>query len=152
MKTLVVAAFAACLLGSCSSKESSSESTTSGDPVAELEAGVMASHDSTMGHMDDIMRLRKAVRKKLAVTDSLLKLGKKDAALQTDHERGEAIANDLNAADKGMMDWMHGYSVDTLKKLDQQKAMEYLKAEKAKIDKVNELTKKSLADAASYVQ
>lgn len=152
MKTLVVTALAACLLGSCATKESSTESTTSGDPVAELEAGVMASHDSTMGHMDDIMRLRKAVRKKLAVTDSLLKLGKKDAALQTDRERGEAIANDLNAADKGMMDWMHGYSVDTLKKLDQQKAMEYLKAEKAKIDKVNELTKKSLADAASYVQ
>lgn len=148
MKTTISLLAVLLLAAACTTK--TQETTT--DPVAELESGVMASHDSAMMQMGTVMRLQKAVERKLSATDSLLKLTKSNPTLQETQKQGEAIAASLKTANDGMMDWMHGYNGDTLKKLEQAKALEYLKAEKAKIDQVRDLTKKSIADATKFVE
>jgi hypothetical protein len=90
--------------------------------------------------MSDVMRLRKAVDQKLTT------------ATGADKEKGTDIRNRLKQADDQMMDWMHGYNGDTLAKLNQDKALDYLKAEQQKVLRVQDLMKKSIADAKAYVE
>jgi hypothetical protein len=118
----------------------STKSETSRGPVGDLEDEVMAVHDSAMNDMSDVMRLRKAVDQKLT------------SATGSDKDKGTDIRNRLQQADKQMMDWMHGYNGDTLGKLDQAKALDYLKAEQQKVLRVQDLMKKSIADAKAYVE
>jgi hypothetical protein len=100
----------------------------------------MAVHDSAMNDMSNVMRLRKAVDQKLTT------------ATGPDKEKGTDIRNRLQQADDQMMDWMHGYNGDTLGKLDQAKALDYLKAEQQKVLRVQDLMKKSITDAKAYVE
>jgi hypothetical protein len=117
-----------------------SDTKPSRGPVGDLEDEVMAVHDSAMNDMSSVMRLRKAVDQKLT------------SATGTDKEKGTDIRNRLQQADDQMMDWMHGYNGDTLGKLDQAKALDYLKAEQQKVLRVQDLMKKSITDAKVYVE
>jgi len=101
----------------------------------------MAVHDSVMPKISDILRLKKEVTAKVEKT--------------TDPEArvmGESINSQLVNADKAMMDWMHQYNGDTLGKLDQAKAVEYLKEQQRKVNDVRDQMQKSIADAQQYLQ
>lgn len=132
------------LAGSCQSetKEHSHPdgTTNAAGPVAELEKQVLATHDSVMTQMSELMRLKKVVSTQLEkATDAATK------------QRGLAVREQLDGADQLMMDWMHEYNGDTLKKLDQAQGLVYLKDQQTKVNTVREAMQKSLADAKRYV-
>ena len=110
-------------------------------PMANLEGEVLAIHDSVMPKMSDLMRLKKAVSAKVDQTTQAAQ-----------KQRGLAIRRQLDEADRAMMDWMHQYNADTLAKLSEQKATEYLRAEKAKIERVQTQTFQSISRAEEYVK
>lgn len=131
------------LAGSCQSKKEEhshhDDTTNAVRAVAELEQQVLATHDSVMNQMSELMRLKKVVSAQLEkVTDNAAK------------KRGLAISEQLDQADHLMMDWMHEYNGDTLKKLDQARALAYLKDQQTKVNAVRDTMQKSLADANHY--
>jgi hypothetical protein len=133
------------LAGSCQSKKeehSHHDATTNvGGPAAELEKQVLATHDSLMNQMSDLMRLKKVVSAQVEKEN--------DNAAK---KRGLAISEQLKGADQLMMDWMYKYNGDTLKKLDQARALAYLKDQQRKVNAVRDKMQKSLADAKHYVE
>ena len=147
MRIPVVVIALGLLAGACQSKsDSHSEhnhavAESSAGPVADLEQQVMAVHDSVMPKISDILRLKKEVTAKVEKTT--------DPAAK---EMGVSINSRLTEADKAMMDWMHQYNGDTLGKLDQTKAVEYLKDQQRKVNDVRDQMQKSIADAQKYLQ
>ncbi len=141
MKSTRSALFSLCLLvvvsAACGSKkeEAKTSEVTTADPVKQLEETVMAQHDSSMKLMGDIVRLKKLVNQKAA-----------------GNAAGKVLTDSLTTADDAMMDWMNQYNGDTLGKLDQTKALEYLNSQKKSIDAVQGRMKKSIADASQYVK
>ena len=135
------------LVGACQSKNdhhaahhhADSTTHTSG-PVADLEKKILAVHDSVMPRMSDLMRLQKEVSAKLANADG------------SEKEKGLQISQQLKQADETMMDWMHQYKGDTLKELDQQQALDYLKIQEKKVNAMSSLMRKSLTDAEKYLK
>jgi hypothetical protein len=120
---------------------------TAADPrVSEL----MAIHDSIMPAMGTIMNLKQSVSADILITDSLIAVRSTDAL-----KKQKALALDiqirLDEADRAMMDWMHQYKGDTLKKLDSAQATAYISDQKQKIVAVRDLMQKSIADAKLYV-
>ncbi|AQG79806.1 hypothetical protein [Spirosoma montaniterrae] len=112
-----------------------SESATT-TPVAKLEQQIMATHDSVMPLMSDLMKLKKEMLTKAdAATDPMAK------------ERYMTLSRQLGDADKAMMDWMHQYNGDTLAKLDEAKAIDYLKDEQRKVNSVRDQMRQSIANA-----
>ncbi len=138
----------ALLAGSCQPKTSEHHhpdteqvtTATVANPVAELETQVLATHDSVMAQMSELMRLKKAVSTQLEKVND--KAGKK---------QGLVINEQLDGADQLMMDWMHEYNGDTLKKLDQAKALVYLKDQQAKVNTVRDAMQKSITNAERYI-
>lgn len=135
------------LAGACQPNSTTDNHTTATakkgadtNPVADLEEQVMAVHDSVMPKLSDVMRLKKAVSAKVAQTSG-------EAA----KEQGMAINRQLDEADKAMMGWMYQYNGDTLGKLDQAKAVEYLKDQQAKVNAVRNQMQKSIAEAEKYL-
>ncbi|GAB4032735.1 hypothetical protein [Spirosoma jeollabukense] len=132
------------LAGSCQSKTNEhshhEEATNVAGPVAELEKQVLATHDSVMTQMSELMRLKKVVSAQLEKV-------KDDAA----RKQGLVVHEQLEGADQLMMDWMHEYNGDTLKKLDQAHGLVYLKDQQTKVNTVREAMRKSLADAKRYI-
>ncbi|CAN5487957.1 hypothetical protein BH09BAC4_BH09BAC4_24690 [soil metagenome] len=132
------------LAGSCQSKTKEHShpdgTTNAAGPVAELEKQVLATHDSVMTQMSELMRLKKVVSAQLEKV--------KDAAAR---KQGLIVRAQLEGADQLMMDWMHEYNGDTLKKLDQTQGLVYLKDQQTKVNTVREAMRKSLADAKQYV-
>lgn len=114
---------------------------TGNSPTATLESEVLAIHDSVMPRMSDLMRLKKAVSARVDQT-----------AQSAEKKRGLAIRRQLDEADRAMMDWMHQYRADTLGKLSEAKATEYLRAEKAKIERVQTQMFQSISRAEAYVK
>jgi hypothetical protein len=129
---LLVAVSFAC--GSKKEEAKTDEATTS-DPVKQLEEAVMAQHDSSMNLMGDIAKLKKQVGQKAAGAAA-----------------GKVLIDSLTVADDAMMDWMQQYNGDTLGKLDQTKALNYLNSQKKSIDQVQLRMKKSIAEASQYVK
>lgn len=110
-------------------------------PVASLEQQVMAVHDSAMNQMSDIMRLKKQVTAKATQTTE-----------QTAKTKGETIARQLGEADRAMMDWMHQYNADTLGKLGQEKAADYLRDQQTKVNAVHDQMRRRIAEANTYLE
>ena len=136
----------ALLAGSCPSKTgehshpaAEHEATATG-PVADLEKQVLATHDSMMPQMSELMRLEKAVSVHLKKTSD-----------EAEKKRGMAIREQLDGADQLMMDWMHEYNGDTLKKLDQTKALAYLREQQTKVNTVRDTMRKRMAEAKRYL-
>lgn len=132
------------LAGSCQSKTKEHShpdgTTNAAGPVAELEQQVLATHDSVMTQMSELMRLKKVVSAQL-----------EKAADDAARKQGQVVREQLEGADRLMMDWMHEYNGDTLKKLDQTQGLVYLKDQQTKVNTVREAMRKSLADAKQYV-
>lgn len=110
------------------------------EPLAKLEQEVMAVHDSAMNQMSDIMRLKKQVTAKASQTSE-----------QGTKSRGETLKTQLDEADRAMMDWMHQYNGDTLGKLDQAKALDYLRDQQTKVNAVHDQMRRSIAEANTYL-
>lgn len=121
----------------CGSKkdETKTDEVTTTDPAKQLEEAVMAQHDSSMKLMGDIVRLKKQVSEKAAGAAA-----------------GKVLVDSLTGANDAMMNWMNQYNGDTLGKLDQAKALDYLNSQKKSIDQVQQRMKKSIADASQYVK
>ncbi|GAB2542056.1 viral A-type inclusion protein [Spirosoma aerophilum] len=133
-----------CLLWSCNSGE---------EAVKEAENDVFAIHDKIMPKMDDIMKMRKQLKQRIASLDSLKESGSASATLRVDEEREQAsrLRRDLDVADSLMMNWMDQYNGDTLSKLPSEEALRYLSAQKDQINDVNSKIKTSLEQASQFL-
>lgn len=142
MKSLyrVVLGLALVAAGCQSTPKTESTEATATDPVAQLEKQVLATHDSIMPQMGDLMRLKRDVDTKMA-----------GATEGPARAQGEQVRRELNEADRIMMDWMHEYNGDTLKKLDQARGLTYLRTQQEKVNTLRDQLKKATADAKAYL-
>jgi hypothetical protein len=85
--------------------------------VEKLEKEVMMIHDAVMPKMGELVTLEGSISKKITHLDSLLQITPNDTALQQSLKQSLTLASQLKKADEGMMDWMHKYKGDSLKKL-----------------------------------
>lgn len=90
-----------------------------------------------MAEMSDLMRLKKAVSAK--------------AAAPAANGQGTEISRRLGEADDAMMTWMNQYNGDTLGKLGQTKALDYLNDQQNKVNQVRDQMRRSMADANAYL-
>lgn len=109
--------------------------------VVDLEKQVLATHDSVMPYMGEMMRLEKAVQTKIDTTT--------DAATK---ERGRTISRQLSEADQLMMAWMHTYKGDTLNRLTEAQAMSYLKEQQQTINDVRDRLRDALKNATLFMK
>ncbi|WP_025764384.1 hypothetical protein [Dyadobacter tibetensis] len=114
-----------------------------GDPRA---AEVMAIHDSIMPRMEDIMRLKKDLRKEIQELEGLEKSTTNTKRIA----EAEALEQRLEQADQHMMGWMRQYSPDTLTDLSDEGAASYLQVQKTRIESVRTAMQQAIASAESY--
>lgn len=106
------------------------------DPAYEkLYDEVMVIHDDVMPKMTDINRAKKKLRK--------LKDG-------TNEEQITTQIQELDAADEAMMSWMHEFDAPELPTLAEN--LEYLDAEKIKIQHVSDQMLRSLQEADMLIK
>ena len=136
-------------LFSCQAKQNNESAkpegynTSEGKLVVEengLYKEVMAVHDEVMPLMSEIMALNK-------------KLKEKAANLNNTQEKAEVqeMSSDLEAANEGMMNWMRKFNPN-LENMTHQETMDYLRAEKEKIEKVREDMLLAQKSADLYLQ
>lgn len=123
------------------------------ETVKDAEDDLFAVHDEIMPKMDDLMRLRKQLRQRVASYDSLKAAGSVAATIRTDDEKEQAvrIIRDLTVADSLMMGWMGGYNNDTLAKLSPDAALRYLAQQKDLITDVKSKFNNSLDEARQFL-
>ncbi|GAB3786129.1 hypothetical protein GCM10028818_49000 [Spirosoma horti] len=131
-------------LGACHSDD---------DTVKETENEVFAIHDEVMPKIDDIMKLRKQLKNRIASLDSLKASGSAAATLRTDEEKEQAsrLHRNLDVADSLMMDWMGHYNGDTLAKLSSDDALRYLNGQKDQISDVKTKVNTSIEQARQFL-
>ena len=112
----------------------------------DLAKEVIAVHDEVMPKMSELMSLKKNVRQ---TSDSITV----KATEGFEQKVGEAaeIITALEAADKGMMDWMHSYNGGQ-GLYEHDAIMEYLGAEKVKITKVKEDMLSAMDRAKAFLE
>lgn len=111
-----------------------------GDAVGKLAGEVIAVHDEVMPQMGEIMQLRREVAGQI---ESL------EAAQSADSTRIDALRNvlgQLNAAKKGMEDWMHNYETPG-EDMPDAEALTYLKGEMERVSQVKSDILSSIAAA-----
>lgn len=123
------------------------------DAVKEAENEVFAIHDEVMPKIDDIMRLRKQLNKRIATLDSADASGSAAGAVRSDEEKEQArlLSRNLSNADSLMMYWMSHYNGDTLAKLSTEDAMRYLSNQKDQITDVKTKLKTSIDQARQFL-
>ncbi len=117
------------------------------DPVGE----VLAIHDSIMPQMEKIMALKMQIKSEVKTADSLIALKSSEPHIARRKQANDLLSQ-LDAADKGMMNWMHQYKGDTLKKLSEEAASQYIADQKQKIMSVRDNMVKSIGDAELFIQ
>ncbi len=123
------------------------------DAVKETENEVFAIHDEVMPKTGDILKLRKQLKLRIGILDSLKAGSSATMGLRMDEEREQAsrLSRDLTVADSLMMNWMEGYNGDTLTKLSAEEAMRYLTAQKEQITDVKTKVNTSIEQARQYL-
>lgn len=132
------------LASACQNKEQAQVET--------LEKEVMMIHDAVMPKMGELITLEDSISKKIAQTDSLLKITPNDTTLQIILKQSLTLATQLKKADKGMMDWMHKYKGDSLKKLPAKQAIRAFTNQKIKIEQVSDDMLKSMEEAQNFIK
>jgi len=127
MKKIICLIAVLAILGGCQQK--------SGDNQ-KLYEEVMAVHDAVMPKMDDIYKLKRQLKEQLSSNE----LG------EDRRQTIEQAIKDLDAASEGMMDWMRNFN-PLPDSIDQEKARDYLLAEKERIQQVKEEMLKSINTA-----
>ncbi|NBB20861.1 hypothetical protein GVN20_15945 [Runella sp. CRIBMP] len=117
-----------------------------------LEKEVMMIHDAVMPKMGELVALENTLRKHISQTDSLLKIKPNDSTLQQALEQYRFLASQLQEADRSMMEWMHDYNGDSLKKLPPSQAIQALTQEKIKIEQVSDDMLKSIEDTQNFLK
>lgn len=114
---------------SCSPKEKK---------IIDLSKEIMAIHDESMIEHGKIFKLRKNLLSQISSTnDSILK------------ETLTQLVDDLDDADKGMMDWMHTYKAPE-EFLPYEERLLYLENEKKKISTIRDQIHNSIIEAEKY--
>lgn len=144
VSSIAVACLLSASLWSCKSDE---------DAVKEAENDVFAIHDEVMPKIDDVMRLRKQLNKRIATLDSTDATASAAGAVRTDEEKEQArlLSRNLSNADSLMMYWMSHYNGDTLSKLSTEDAMRYLSNQKDQITDVQTKLKTSIDQARQFL-
>jgi hypothetical protein len=132
------------LVSACQNKEQAQVET--------LEKEVMMIHDAVMPKMGELITLEDSISQKIALTDSLLKITPNDTTLQIILKQSLTLATQLKKADKGMMDWMHKYKGDSLKKLPAKQAIRAFTNQKIKIEQVSDDMLKSMEEAQNFIK
>ncbi len=139
----LIIAFSIGLFASCGGGNKAAEQKKQQDDLAKEVIGI---HDEVMPKMGELMSLRKKVRQ---TSDSLtVKAGE---GFEQKVTEAEEIITALEAADKGMMDWMHEYNGGQ-GLYEHDAIMEYLQAEKEKITKVKQEMNGSMDRAKQFLQ
>ena len=120
--------------------------------VETLEKEVMMIHDAVMPKMGELVALENAIRKQISQTDSLLKITPNDSALQQLLEQSIHLSSQLKQADDAMMDWMHNYRGDSLRKLLPSQAIQAFTQEKIKIEQVSDDMLKSIEETQNFLK
>ena len=122
------------------------------DQAAKLEKEVMMIHDAVMPKMGELISLESAISKRIAKLDSITQSNSTDTSSQSSLKKAFQLSSQLKKADEGMMDWMHRYKGDSLKKLAPEEAIKALTHEKIKIEQVSDDMLKSIEDAQKYLK
>jgi len=110
----------------------------SGDQSNPLYDEVMKVHDEIMPEMKTLHKNKK-----------FLKSWKEDHSLsQTEQAKIDSLIILIDAADEGMMSWMHNFSVPE----DSLLIEKYLLEEKAKVDKVSSDMKRAIETSNAFIQ
>jgi hypothetical protein len=120
--------------------------------VETLEKEVMMIHDAVMPKMGELVALENAIRRRISQTDSLLKITPNDSALQQLLEQSIHLSSQLKQADDAMMDWMHHYRGDSLRKLLPSQAIQAFTQEKIKIEQVSDDMLKSIEETQNFLK
>lgn len=120
--------------------------------VETLEKEVMMIHDAVMPKMGELVALEGSISKKITHLDSLLQITPNNTALQQSLKQSLTLASQLKKADEGMMDWMHKYKGDSLKKLPPTQAIQAFTQEKIKIEQVSDDMLKSMEEAQNFIK
>ena len=154
MKKYLLIALTVCSLYACTKNTENTESHdhhTTGNGLNDKTQEVLAIHDSIMPNMDKLMELKKQLKTEVKITDSLLAL-KPVNTFKTYKNEALKITAELDSADHAMMGWMHGFKMDSLKKLDKSQAEAYVADQKKKIEEVRDLMNKSIMDASEFIE
>lgn len=163
MKKYLIILTVAVLLNACNNPSSDKKEEHADHGVhAHKEAGhadhqdprtkeLMAIHDSIMPRMGTVMDLKQQLKLHVKTLDSLY-LIKSDPVLKSQKARALALANQLESADQSMMGWMHQYKADTLQKLGEKQAADYIAAQKVKIVSVRDQTLAGIAGAEDFLR
>lgn len=105
---------------------------------------VMANHDIVMPLMDKTHSLRKQLKAYVKEQGTAEGMGMKEA---------QNIISQLNQADEGMMDWMHGFKKlgELQGTMSHQEILQYLEAEDKKMVRVKKLFDTSLKQGADFL-
>ncbi|AYQ33181.1 hypothetical protein [Runella sp. SP2] len=122
------------------------------DQATKLEKEVMMIHDAVMPKMGELISLESAISKRIAQLDSITQSNPSDTSSQSSLKKAFQLSGQLKKADDGMMDWMHQYKGDSLKKLAPEEAIKALTQEKIKIEQVSDDMLKSMEDAQKYLK
>jgi hypothetical protein len=120
--------------------------------VEKLEKEVMMIHDAVMPKMGELVALEGSISKKITHLDSLLQITPNDTALQQSLKQSLTLAFQLKKSDEGMMDWMHKYKGDSLKKLPPSQAIQAFTQEKIMIEQVSDDMLKSMEEAQNFIK
>jgi len=130
--------FGLAIIAGCTSQKSEEELK-----IESLKKEVIAVHDEAMGRMGEIMRLKKELQTK-AEADTTASI--------------QQIIQNLEAADKAMMDWMHGFKFPLTSNADETSdttdvavKIEYLQQEKEKMETIEQQMVKAI-EAAKKIQ
>jgi hypothetical protein len=111
-----------------------------------MQDEVMALHDEVMPKMGDIMSLKEQLNNNLAGIDST-KAGFKEKKAVSD-----TLKSKLAESDDQMMNWMNEYNVDTLRNINEDEGLKYLKAEKEKLTTIKLSTNKNIDAAKLFLK
>ena len=111
-------------------------SCTQETKVEKMQAEVMVIHDEVMPEMDNLMKLKNQLKNKIARFDST---GGSTNELNQ-------LVKQLDEADEAMMQWMRNYK-DPSPEMNEEQALEYLRAQKESISEVKKQINMSKAEA-----
>lgn len=122
------------------------------DQAEKLEKEVMMIHDAVMPKMGELISLESAISKRIAQLDSITQSTPTDSLSHSLLKNALLLSSQLKKADDGMMDWMHRYKGDSLKKLAPEEAIKALTHEKINIEQVSDDMLKSIEDAQKFLK
>jgi hypothetical protein len=133
-----------CITSACSNPQK--------NQAEKLEKEVMMIHDAVMPKMGELLSLESAISRRIAQLDSITQSNPTDSLSHSLLKNALLLSSQLKKADDGMMDWMHRYKGDSLKKTAPEEAIKALTREKINIEQVSDDMLKSIEDAQKFLK